>query len=127
MSRTYPNWVAAEAARGTEYEVFGGNPPEHQTILPFTRFMGGAMDYTRNFPNQNRLLFPGDTRFVKTTLAKQLGLYVVMYSPLQMAQIARNYKKHMDAFQFIKDVPADWDDTIILAAEPGLHPYSEKS
>ncbi|MCK0204329.1 glycoside hydrolase family 97 protein [Ornithobacterium rhinotracheale] len=121
LSRTYPNWVAAEAARGTEYEVFGGNPPEHQTILPFTRFMGGAMDYTPGiFQTKIDYYFPGDTRFVKTTLAKQLGLYVVMYSPLQMAaDLPENYKKHMDAFQFIKDVPADWDDTIILAAEPG--------
>lgn len=121
LSRTYPNWIAAEAARGTEYEVFGGNTPEHQTILPFTRFMGGPMDYTPGiFQTKMDYYFPNDTRFVKTTLAKQLALYVVMYSPLQMAaDLPENYKKHMDAFQFIKDVPADWDDTKILSAEPG--------
>lgn len=121
LSRTYPNWIAAEAARGTEYEVFGGNTPEHQTILPFTRFMGGAMDYTPGiFQTKMDYYFPGDKRFVKTTLAKQLALYVVMYSPLQMAaDLPENYEKHLDAFQFIKDVAADWDDSIILSAEPG--------
>lgn len=121
QSRTYPNWIAAEAARGTEYEAFGGNDPEHQTILPFTRFMGGPMDYTPGiFQTQLNYYFPNDTRFVKTTLAKQLALYVVMYSPLQMAaDLPENYERHLDAFQFIKDVAADWDDTKILAAEPG--------
>ncbi|RQP14763.1 MAG: glycoside hydrolase family 97 protein [Chryseobacterium sp.] len=121
LSRTYPNWVAAEAARGTEYEAFGGNDPEHTTILPFTRQMGGPMDYTPGiFQTKLDHYFPGDTRFVKTTLAKQLALYVTMYSPLQMAaDLPENYEKHLDAFQFIKDVPADWDDTKILAAEPG--------
>ncbi len=121
MSRTYPNWIAAEAARGTEFEAFGGNNPDHQTILPFTRFMGGPMDYTPGiFQTKLDYYFPGDTRFVKTTLTKQLALYVVMYSPLQMAaDLPENYAKHMDAFQFIKDVAADWDDTKILAAEPG--------
>ncbi len=121
QSRTYPNWIAAEAARGTEFEAFGGNNPDHQTILPFTRFMGGPMDYTPGiFQTKLDYYFPGDTRFVKTTLAKQLALYVVMYSPLQMAaDLPENYAKHMDAFQFIKDVAADWDDTKILSAEPG--------
>lgn len=121
LSRTYPNWIAAEAARGTEYEVFGGNTPEHQTILPFTRFMGGPMDYTPGiFQTKMDYYFPGDTRFVKTTLAKQLALYVVMYSPLQMAaDLPENYERHLDAFQFIKDVAADWDDSVILSAEPG--------
>lgn len=121
LSRTYPNWIAAEAARGTEFEAFGGNNPDHQTILPFTRFMGGPMDYTPGiFQTKLDYYFPGDTRFVKTTLAKQLALYVVMYSPLQMAaDLPENYAKHLDAFQFIKDVAADWDDTKILAAEPG--------
>lgn len=120
-SRTYPNWVAAEAARGTEFEAFGGNDPEHQTILPFTRWMGGPMDYTPGiFQTQLNYYFPNDTRFVKTTLAKQLALYVVMYSPLQMAaDLPENYQKHLEAFQFIKDVAVDWDDTKILAAEPG--------
>ncbi len=121
QSRTYPNWIAAEAARGTEFEAFGGNNPDHQTILPFTRFIGGPMDYTPGiFQTKLDYYFPGDTRFVKTTLAKQLALYVVMYSPLQMAaDLPENYQKHLDAFQFIKDVAADWDDTVILAAEPG--------
>jgi len=121
LNRTYPNWIAAEAARGTEYDAFGGNNPDHTTILPFTRLMGGPMDYTPGiFQTKLDHYFPGDTRMVKTTIAKQLALYVTMYSPLQMAaDLPENYEKHMDAFQFIKDVPADWDDTKILAAEPG--------
>ncbi|WP_343657725.1 glycoside hydrolase family 97 protein [Chryseobacterium sp.] len=120
-SRTYPNYISAEAARGTEYEAFGGNKPDHQTVLPFTRWMGGSMDYTPGiFQTKLDYYFPGDKRFVKTTLAKQLALYVTMYMPLQMAaDLPENYKKHMDAFQFIKDVSADWDDTKILSAEPG--------
>lgn len=120
-SRTYPNWIAAEAARGTEFEAFAGNNPDHQTILPFTRWMGGPMDYTPGiFQTKLDYYFPGDKRFVKTTIAKQLALYVVMYQPLQMAaDLPENYAKHMDAFQFIKDVAADWDDTKILSAEPG--------
>ena len=120
-SRTYPNYISAEAARGTEFEVFSGNLPDHQTILPFTRWMGGSMDYTPGiFQTKMDYYFPGDTRFVQTTLAKQLALYVVMYMPLQMAaDLPENYAKHMDAFQFIKDVAADWDDTKILSAEPG--------
>ncbi|WP_435523959.1 glycoside hydrolase family 97 catalytic domain-containing protein [Chryseobacterium indoltheticum] len=120
-SRTYPNYISAEAARGTEYEAFAGNNPDHQTILPFTRWMGGSMDYTPGiFQTKLDYYFPGDKRFVKTTLAKQLGLYVTMYMPLQMAaDLPENYAKHMDAFQFIKDVAADWDDTKILSAEPG--------
>lgn len=121
LNRTYPNWIAAEAARGTEFEAFGGNNPDHQTILPFTRWMGGPMDYTPGiFQTRLDYYFPGDKRYVKTTLAKQLALYVVMYSPLQMAaDLPENYAKHMDAFQFIKDVAVDWDDTKILSAEPG--------
>ncbi len=120
-SRTYPNWISSEAARGTEHEAFKGNNPDQQTILPFTRWIGGSMDYTPGiFQTKLDYYFPGDKRFVKTTLAKQLALYVVMYMPLQMAaDLPENYKKHMDAFQFIKDVAADWDDTKILAAEPG--------
>ncbi|QBJ84753.1 glycoside hydrolase family 97 protein [Chryseobacterium gleum] len=120
-SRTYPNYISAEAARGTEYEAFGGNKPDHQTVLPFTRWMGGSMDYTPGiFQTKLDYYFPGDNRFVKTTLVKQLALYVTMYMPLQMAaDLPENYKKHMDAFQFVKDVAADWDDTKILAAEPG--------
>jgi hypothetical protein len=121
LNRTYPNWIAQEAARGTEFEAFGGNDADHQTILPFTRYMGGPMDYTPGiFQTQLNYYFPGDKRFVKTTLVKQLALYVVMYSPLQMAaDLPENYEKHMDAFQFIKDVALDWDDTKILSAEPG--------
>lgn len=121
LNRTYPNWIAAEAARGTEFEAFGDNNPDHQTILPFTRFMGGPMDYTPGiFQTQMSYYDKNATRFVKTTLAKQLALYVVMYSPLQMAaDLPENYEKHLDAFQFIKDVAVDWDDTKILAAEPG--------
>jgi glucan 1,4-alpha-glucosidase len=121
LNRTYPNAIAAEAARGTEYETFGGNNPEHTTILPFTRLMGGPMDYTPGI-FQTRLDYyqPGDKRFVKTTLVKQLALYVTMYSPLQMAaDIVDNYERFPDAFQFIKDVAVDWDDTKILGAEPG--------
>ncbi len=128
QSRTYPNWIAAEAARGTEYEAFGGNNPDHQTILPFTRYMGGPMDYTPGiFQTQLDYYFKGDKRFVKTTLAKQLALYVVMYSPLQMAaDLPENYARHLDAFQFIKDVAMDWDDTIILDAEPGEYIHTAR-
>ena len=121
LNRTFPNAIAAEAARGTEYETFGGNNPDHTTILPFTRLMGGPMDYTPGI-FQTRLDYyqPGDNRFVKTTLVKQLALYVTMYSPLQMAaDIIDNYERFPDAFQFIKDVAVDWDDTKILSAEPG--------
>lgn len=128
QSRTYPNWIAAEAARGTEYEAFGGNNPDHQTILPFTRYMGGPMDYTPGiFQTQLNYYFEGDSRFVKTTLVKQLALYVVMYSPLQMAaDLPENYARHLDAFQFIKDVAMDWDDTKILTAEPGEYIHTAR-
>ena len=121
LQRTYPNWIAAEAARGTEFETFGGNNPEHTTILPFTRLMGGPMDYTPGiFQTKLDYYKKGDTRFVKTTLVKQLALYVTMYSPLQMAaDIVDNYERFPDAFKFIEDVAADWDDTKILEAEPG--------
>ena len=121
LQRTYPNWIAAEAARGTEFETFGGNNPEHTTILPFTRLMGGPMDYTPGiFQTKLDYYKKGDTRFVKTTLVKQLALYVTMYSPLQMAaDIVDNYERFPDAFKFIEDVATDWDDTKILEAEPG--------
>jgi hypothetical protein len=121
LNRTYPNSIAAEAARGTEFETFGGNNPERTTILPFTRLMGGPMDYTPGI-FQTRLDYyeKGDKRFVKTTLVKQLALYVTMYSPLQMAaDLVENYERFPDAFQFIEDVAVDWDDTKILGAEPG--------
>ncbi|GAB3587828.1 glycoside hydrolase family 97 protein [Hymenobacter daeguensis] len=120
LSRTYPNWLACEAARGNEFNAFSeGNPPEHETILPFTRLMGGPMDYTPGiFKLQN--FEPTGKRQVHTTLAKQLALYVTLYSPLQMAaDLPENYNQHLDAFKFIEDVPVDWDDTRILAAEPG--------
>ncbi|MDN5288680.1 MAG: alpha-glucosidase [Mucilaginibacter sp.] len=121
LCRTYPNLIGNEAARGTEYEAFGGNNPDHTTILPFTRLMGGPMDYTPGiFQTQVSAYNPENKSFVHTTLAHQLALYVTMYSPLQMAaDLPETYNKHMDAFQFIKDVAVDWDETHILEAEPG--------
>jgi len=121
LSRTYPNLIGNEAARGTEYEAFGGNNADHTTILPFTRLMGGPMDYTPGiFQTKVSAYNPENNSFVHTTLAKQLALYVTMYSPLQMAaDLPETYNKHLDAFQFIKDVAIDWDQTNILEAEPG--------
>lgn len=122
LHRTYPNWLAAEAARGNEFNAWSkGNPPEHETILPFTRFMGGPMDYTPGiFQIDLDRYKPGTGYQVHTTLAKQLALYVVMYSPLQMAaDLIENYEKFPDAFQFIVDVPVDWSETKVLQAEPG--------
>ncbi|MBC8047521.1 MAG: glycoside hydrolase family 97 catalytic domain-containing protein, partial [Fimbriimonadaceae bacterium] len=122
LHRTYPNWLACEAARGNEFNAWSkGNPPAHETILPFTRLLGGPMDYTPGiFQIKMNYYDSTKTNQVHTTLAKQLALYVTMYSPLQMAaDLPENYAKHMDAFQFIKDVPVDWDDTKILSAEPG--------
>ncbi len=122
LHRTYPNWLACEAARGNEFNAWSaGNPPEHETILPFTRLMGGPMDYTPGIFNIKLNQFdPSKTNQVHTTLCKQLALYVTMYSPLQMAaDLIENYEKKPDAFQFIKDVPVDWDDTKYLEAEPG--------
>lgn len=123
LNRTYPNLIGNEAARGTEYESFGGNNADHLTILPFTRLMGGPMDYTPGiFQTKVSAYNPENNSFVHTTLAKQLALYVTMYSPLQMAaDLPETYNKHLDAFQFIKDVAVDWDDTYVLAAEPGDH------
>jgi hypothetical protein len=123
LHRTFPNWLANEAARGNEFNNAPnlGLVPEHETILPFTRLMGGPMDYTPGFFHfqLNQYDATRKTR-VKTTLAKQLALYVTVYSPLQMAgDFPENFNKHLDAFQFIKDVPMDWDDTKILEAEPG--------
>jgi len=122
LSRTYPNWLACEAARGNEFNAWSvGNPPEHETILPFTRLLGGPMDYTPGiFQIKMNYYNSGKKEQVHTTLAKQLALYLTMYSPLQMAaDLPENYEKHLDAFQFIKDVPADWDDSKYLEAEPG--------
>jgi len=120
LQRTYPNWMACEAGRGNEYNAFGhGDKPEHETIMPFTRFMGGPMDFTPGILKiKDYGVLPG--KQIHTTLVKQLALYVVLYSPLQMAaDLPENYEKYMDAFQFIKDVGVDWDDTKIIAAEPG--------
>jgi glucan 1,4-alpha-glucosidase len=122
LHRQYPNWLASEAARGNEFNAWSeGNPPEHETILPFTRLMGGPMDYTPGiFETKMSVYDSSKKEMVHTTLAKQLALYVTMYSPVQMAaDLPQNYEKHMDAFQFIKDVAVDWDDTRYLAAEPG--------
>lgn len=122
LQRTYPNWLACESARGNEYNAWSmGNPPEHETILPFTRLMGGPMDYTPGiFQIKLDYYQPGKTEQVHTTLAKQLALYVTLYSPLQMAaDLPENYEKHLDAFKFIEDVAVDWDDTRIIDAEPG--------
>jgi hypothetical protein len=121
LARTYPNLIGNEAARGTEYESFGGNNPDHTTILPFTRLMGGPMDYTPGiFQTKISAYNPDNNSFVHTTLVKQLALYVTMYSPLQMAaDLPETYNKHLDAFQFIKDVAVDWDQTWVIEAEPG--------
>ena len=121
-SRTYPNYIAAEAARGNEFNAWSiGNPPMHETILPFTRLLGGPMDYTPGiFEIKMSYYDKNKSEQVHTTLAKQLALYVTMYSPLQMAaDLPENYEKYPDAFQFIKDVAVDWDETKILQAEPG--------
>lgn len=121
LSRTYPNLLAQESARGTEYESFGGNNPDHTTILPFTRLMGGPMDYTPGiFQMQISAYNPDNHSFVHSTLARQLALYVTMYSPFQMAaDLPETYNKYPDAFRFIEDVAVDWDDTRVLEAEPG--------
>ena len=121
LSRTYPNLIGNESARGTEYEAFGGSRPDHTTILPFTRLLGGPMDYTPGiFETDVSEYNPANDSWVRTTLARQLALYVTMYSPLQMAaDLPETYEKYMDAFQFIKDVALDWDETKVLEAEPG--------
>jgi hypothetical protein len=121
-SRTYPNYIAAEAARGNEFNAWSvGNPPMHETILPFTRLLGGPMDYTPGiFEIKMSYYDPAKTQQVHTTLAKQLALYVTMYSPLQMAaDLPENYERYPDAFQFIKDVAVDWQESEYLEAEPG--------
>lgn len=123
LHRTYPNWMASEAARGSEFHNAPtlGMAPEHTTILPFTRLLGGPMDFTPGLFRLRLNQFDSTrTQRVRTTLAKQLALFVTMYSPLQMAaDLPENYERHLDAFRFIRDVPVDWDDTKILAAEPG--------
>ncbi|MFT3933178.1 MAG: glycoside hydrolase family 97 protein [Chitinophagaceae bacterium] len=121
LQRTYPNWMACEAGRGNEYNAFSnGSPPEHETILPFTRLIGGPMDYTPGIFKMKGYTSYAPERQMHTTLCKQLALYVTIYSPVQMvADLPENYQAHADAFQFIKDVAVDWDDTKILEAEPG--------
>ncbi|WP_187263763.1 glycoside hydrolase family 97 protein [Pontibacter beigongshangensis] len=118
IARTYPNLISNESARGTEYQAFGGSKPNHVTVLPFTRLIGGPMDYTPGIFEMD--LHNGS--HVNSTLANQLALYLTMYSPLQMAaDFPENYEKFPDAFQFIKDVAVDWDDSKYLEAEPGAY------
>ena len=121
LCRTYPNLIGNESARGTEYESFGGNNADHTTILPFTRLIGGPMDYTPGiFETHISKMNPYNNSFVHSTLVRQLALYVTMYSPLQMAaDVPEHYEPFMDAFQFIKDVALDWDKSLYLEAEPG--------
>lgn len=120
LCRTYPNLVGNESARGTEYEAFGGSRPDHTVVLPFTRLQGGPMDYTPGILETQLNTWSDNTSFVHTTLVGQLSLYLVMYSPLQMAaDLPENYMKYYDAFQFIRDVAVDWDDSKYLEAEPG--------
>ena len=123
ICRTYPNLIGNEAARGTEFQAFGGSKANHTTVLPFTRLMGGPMDYTPGiFEMDISKLNPGNNSHCNTTIANQLGLYVVMYSPLQMAaDLPENYNRFLDAFQFIKDVPVDWSTSKYLEAEPGYY------
>lgn len=121
ICRTYPNLIGNESARGTEFQAFGGSKPNHVTILPFTRLIGGPMDYTPGIFEMNISKFsPNNDSHVNSTIANQLALYVTMYSPLQMAaDLPEHYEQFMDAFQFIKDVAIDWDESIYLEAEPG--------
>ena len=123
ICRTYPNLIGNEAARGTEFQAFGGSKANHTTVLPFTRLMGGPMDYTPGiFEMDIAKLNPGNNSHVNTTIANQLGLYVVMYSPLQMAaDLPENYNRFLDAFQFIKDVPVEWATSKYVEAEPGYY------
>ncbi|WP_455049934.1 glycoside hydrolase family 97 protein [Hoylesella nanceiensis] len=120
LCRTYPNLIGNESARGTEYEAFGGSNPDHTVILPFTRLQGGPMDYTPGIFETQLKNWSSNQSYVHTTLAGQLALYLVMYSPLQMAaDLPEHYEKYSDAFQFIKDVAVDWDDSKYIEAEPG--------
>lgn len=123
IARTYPNLIGNEAARGTEYQAFGGSKPQHVAILPFTRLIGGPMDYTPGiFEMDIKKFSPGNTSHVNSTLANQLALYVTLYSPLQMAaDLPEHYEQFADAFQFIKDVAVDWEQSIYLEAEPAKY------
>ena len=119
LCRTYPNLVGNESARGTEYEAFGGSRPDHTCILPFTRLQGGPMDYTPGIFVTKLSEWSDNPSWARITIAGSLALYLTMYSPLQMAaDLPENYAKFMDAFQFIKDVACDWDESISLEAEP---------
>ena len=121
LCRTWPNLISNESARGTEYQAFGGSKPFHVTVLPFTRLIGGPMDYTPGiFEMDISKVNPDNSSHANCTIANQLGIYVVMSSPLQMAaDLPENYERFMDAFQFIKDVALDWERSIYLEAEPG--------
>lgn len=123
LCRTYPNLIGNESARGTEYQAFGGSKTFHTTVLPFTRLQGGPMDYTPGIFEMNiSKINPNNNSHANVTIANQLSLYCTMYSPLQMAaDLPENYERFMDAFQFIKDVPVDWDNSIYLEAEPGKY------
>ena len=122
LCRTYPNLVGNESARGTEYEAFGGSRPDHTVVLPFTRLQGGPMDYTPGIFETQLKTWSKNTSYVHTTLCGQLALYLVMYSPLQMAaDLPEHYEKYDDAFQFIRDVAVDWSDSKYLEAEPGAY------
>jgi len=120
LARTYPNLIGNESARGTEYQAMGGNDKWHTSILPFTRLQGGPMDYTPGIFEFDLSTFtPGNNSKIASTIPGQLALYVTMYSPLQMAaDLPEHYEKHMDAFQFIKDVPVEWEKSVYLEAEP---------
>lgn len=122
LCRTWPNLVGNESARGTEYEAFGGSEPYHTVILPFTRLQGGPMDYTPGIFETQLSAWSNNQSYVHTTLAGQLSLYLVMYSPLQMAaDLPQHYEKYDDAFQFIRDVAVDWDDSHYIEAEPARY------
>jgi hypothetical protein len=122
LCRTYPNLIGNESARGTEYEAFGGSRPDHTVILPFTRLQGGPMDYTPGILETQLKTWSDNPNYVHTTLVGQLALYVTFYSPLQMAaDLPENYEKYRDAFQFIRDVAVDWDDSRYLEAEPARY------
>ena len=122
LCRTWPNMVGNESARGTEYEAFGGSRPDHTLILPFTRLQGGPMDYTPGILETQLNTWSENPNTIHTTLVGQLALYLTMYSPLQMAaDLPENYAKYADAFQFIKDVPCDWQDSRYLEAEPARY------
>ena len=120
LCRTYPNLIGNESARGTEYEAFGGSNPDHTVVLPFTRLQGGPMDYTPGILETQLKTWSDNPNYVHTTLVGQLALYLVMWGPIQMAaDLPENYQKYADAFQFIKDVAVDWDDSRYIEAEPG--------